>query len=104
MEVFGCIFDAAEDCLIGYCSGHADYEQVSQSLVEEQFGRDSRVRAGEYRGKRVLARRNRCSRCRSNVYRVETPLPVLLVAGLETLQRLVGIDMDRARLSAGASG
>ena len=72
--MFGRIFDAAEDCLIGYGSGHADYEEVSQPLVEEQFGRDARVRAGEHRGNRVLARCNRCARCRSDVYRVETAL------------------------------
>ncbi len=47
--------DAPEDGFVEHLSRGAHGQQVSQPLVEDQFGRDARVDAAQYDRERVLA-------------------------------------------------
>src|SRR3954469_25351647 len=54
VEVFHCIFDAAQPVVIGDVARYADNEQVTQSLIKDKFGSDPRVGATEDYGEWML--------------------------------------------------
>ena len=53
-QVLGCILDAAENGVVDYIPRNSYYEQIAQSFVEEQLGRNSRVGAAENHREWVL--------------------------------------------------
>ena len=50
------ILDAAETDEVGDIAGGADDEEISEAVIENQFGSDAAVRAGEHDDVRLLSR------------------------------------------------
>src|SRR5215831_7755622 len=53
-KVMYCIFDASQFVVSSDVSRNSNDKQIAQSLIKDQFGRDSRIRTTQNHGKRML--------------------------------------------------
>src|SRR4029077_18826122 len=53
-EMFDPVFDAAQSVVVDQIAGVPDYENISDVLIKDDFGRRARIRASENDGERML--------------------------------------------------